>query len=1288
MACEVKINDKPSAIMTEMFQYLEDTAPEDRNAGQVLGIMQRYGVINYFPERDEFHAQKDMEQTLNDMNKAVTSILQTETPLFAYNDRGNYFQIQIRDEDLAQIPTPRSDNYEGTTTGQEAGSVSQPQEDPKTEEYEGEEGPTSAEEATAASAAEREAFAMKEDLDYVTRQIIVNLDKQIDRLQRLSVNSPKAESYIKEIEILQRQMRKVAKGKEQIEDYVDFITYASRVANRSEALVQKIRSEYTETWRTQSPEKRAKTLRTMVELQETIKAFYSSESEQSLMSMLRSKILEMPNKIPEEAQLMMNAIAETDQTMKLISNNYRDTIIPILADYLLSFADMSVNNELDEKIAAIKENRRLIGYSRVDPRHREAKKKGLQAMLDLNIKQLEDKKLGRAMIIKELRETHKDASWFSLYLDPIVHSSDVTLQLFAKAMKDGEVKAFEESLEDKTVMGNAFQAFKAANPHGENNPAVFYQDIIEEINVSKRGADGQYELQKLMSFVQPVDSNKFYLSMHSAYEEAKERWNFPSDPSEFDEYFESADGKGYLQQTGEWYRRNTEAVPDADARFQDMLERQRSLSQEIYQAIQAGEEMKLQYLYLEKNALDDDIQRSRRIIKDDQGRNVMQYTGMLVRPKLRDENGKRLYANAKFEEMPAYAREFYNTAISIYNKSQRKVGRSGLFVNRWEETDFSYILPSIRKTGLDSMYENGAWENIKNNTSDFFTAQETDTEFGELLDASGEKMHFIPRYFTNTIDSKLVSKEVATSMIKFADMANRYEKKADLTGVVGAMQSAIGNRKVKYMTSSGNIRLDRVAQKFGFKIEPFEAKTADGKDSRTYKQLMSFIDNIYYGRSNAHKLEDDLAFASLSKAKMASAARTFTAFSNLSFNTLQATNQLILDHTMGNQEAWAGQFYSKENSAWATRKAYSLGNMLGAVKDTPKFLKANKLTSFMEWADAMQHYGGHFGGETGTGLKKAFGDLDAAFFMQHIPEYQTTATRLLALADSYRGKLKDKQGNVIQVNGRDANLWDVMVRNKNGRLVVDPKVANFNKTDFVSKLHGLIKRTNQIKGSFDKGLAARTWQGQLLLLFKNFFEPGYRKRLGHNAGGAHTDMELGAVTEGYYSTYANLLVSAIRGMANGQSMSSTLAGLTAGEKQNLRRGLQDIFVATAISILHAAVSSIKDDEDKAYMADFLTYQLLRLRAETVQFLNPITYFQMINPVRHMYDLAEQTFVTGMYHTGLAFEEKDVYYQRRQGMFEKGDSKWVKEFLDVMPIARGVFKSRDPESAAKWFELNQ
>ena len=51
----------------------------------------------------------------------------------------------------------------------------------------------------------------------------------------------------------------------------------------------------------------------------------------------------------------------------------------------------------------------------------------------------------------------------------------------------------------------------------------------------------------------------------------------------------------------------------------------------------------------------------------------------------------------------------------------------------------------------------------------------------------------------------------------------------------------------------------------------------DGKDSNAFKQLMSFVDNVYYGRSNIQSQEDDAIMGGLSKAKMAMAARTFTA---------------------------------------------------------------------------------------------------------------------------------------------------------------------------------------------------------------------------------------------------------------------------------------------------------------------------------------------------------------------------------------------------------------------------
>ena len=75
MACEVKINGKPSAIMTEIFQYLEDNA--ERSPQDVFTIMENYGVVKFFPEQGYFVAQKDMEETLSDINKAVQGLLET-----------------------------------------------------------------------------------------------------------------------------------------------------------------------------------------------------------------------------------------------------------------------------------------------------------------------------------------------------------------------------------------------------------------------------------------------------------------------------------------------------------------------------------------------------------------------------------------------------------------------------------------------------------------------------------------------------------------------------------------------------------------------------------------------------------------------------------------------------------------------------------------------------------------------------------------------------------------------------------------------------------------------------------------------------------------------------------------------------------------------------------------------------------------------------------------------------------------------------------------------------------
>ena len=48
------------------------------------------------------------------------------------------------------------------------------------------------------------------------------------------------------------------------------------------------------------------------------------------------------------------------------------------------------------------------------------------------------------------------------------------------------------------------------------------------------------------------------------------------------------------------------------------------------------------------------------------------------------------------------------------------------------------------------------------------------------------------------------------------------------------------------------------------------------------------------------------------------------------------------------------------------------------------------------------------------------------------------------------------------------------------------------------------------------------------------------------------------------------------------------------------------------------------------------------------------------------------------------DEKDIFYQRRTGRYDKGDRKIRKQIEDLIPVIRGLEKSKTPEEATKWF----
>ena len=67
--------------------------------------------------------------------------------------------------------------------------------------------------------------------------------------------------------------------------------------------------------------------------------------------------------------------------------------------------------------------------------------------------------------------------------------------------------------------------------------------------------------------------------------------------------------------------------------------------------------------------------------------------------------------------------------------------------------------------------------------------QDTDTQFGMMTDADGERVRSIPRFYTNRVDAKDVSRDIAASMAQFTHMANLFEEKSKTVGLVESMMS-------------------------------------------------------------------------------------------------------------------------------------------------------------------------------------------------------------------------------------------------------------------------------------------------------------------------------------------------------------------------------------------------------------------------------------------------------------------------------------------------------------------
>ena len=1154
---------------------------------------------------------------------------------------------------------------------------------------------------------------LDERLDDIFEEGYQSLEKQIRMIKRKpSTLQTKAE--VLKVKQLQNTLKEISENKNSIKGFLTFASYVHDQVALARAVfndLQKAKDKPV------SKEDALGMLQRIGQVKHTIDTFFSpTDRSRSLVDKLQRAVQDVIGQDLEDgnadylfSEQILHDLNKSIAELQDLEEEYIETIAPLVADAYAAYIDPNINAKIDEVIAATRANMDTSGMSR-DPDYQALKKRKKQieetaefdgldpkqewkrAVIELKIEKLQAKKLNRDNIIKELTDAHTDKSAFALWLDPMVYSSEANLQMFALALNEGNFGANRKSL---AVINEAAEYYREFKDYmgDDTNKAKFFGDLIEVVEVKSRGVKG--ESLRQLALVQPTNTAGFYLEMQTFLQNlAKDTERPDYDPEsekskkEYQKWILSKKGRNYFRRKAAWFAENTVEVDNAAAKLLALTNERKELiaQRKVAEDFEKPGEAAILQEYI--NDLNIRIRSS-------YDRSTQTYMGELAKPneeKWQSEKYKKIQRTPELKKM-------YNFLLETYKEKQQIYGQNNpQHMNPWD--NFSYILPSVRQSNVEAIGRLGL-KGVIVEAKDAFVRTETDQEmYGAAVDFEGKSERYLPRYYTNPVDEKEVTRDILSSILMFSHRSHQYAEKAKLVGLVNAMADLHKQRRVIQKDDQGATLLDREAVRFKNLFEKYSVDTTattPGDASNTVNHLMQFIDSAFYG-IHKKKIEDKIL--GMDPTKFVGTINSMAALGSLSFNFLQIGNQFVLDNLMVREEAIAGEFFDNKDLRWAKGMFIKEG---AGVGDIGKFAATSKLGKAMLHYDALVEATDSLGRDASNNkFLKAIqtGNLLA---LQGAVEYETAAVRMLASMKALEGKLVDKNGKVIQTEeGKDANLWDLMVETKNG-VELDPRVdmekSGFNESVFMAKLRGLYKRTNQVKGNFDASTLSRTPFGAFLMLFKNYFIPGWRKRWGHGDI-YHRDLELGTVTRGMYISLGSFLRL---GHENGYKFSKVWDNTASVDKMNIKRAVTEMGALGTVMLIFSALTSILDDDDEdSYAAAYIAYQARRLQTELLGYINPGEALRMFvapmaaaNRLQKYWDLVTHLALAELpYNVRQAVGapvseklEKEVIYQRDSYWGEEGDRKLWGKVGKVMPIIYG-FSTADTktvEDKIRFFE---
>jgi hypothetical protein len=618
---------------------------------------------------------------------------------------------------------------------------------------------------------------------------------------------------------------------------------------------------------------------------------------------------------------------------------------------------------------------------------------------------------------------------------------------------------------------------------------------------------------------------------------------------------------------------------------------------------------------------------------------------------------------------------YHAELLKIYFEAQAKLP---------ESQQKGFRVPSISKSDLERIMQNGFKDFAKTNVSEAVKMQSWDTEFA-LGSLSEEDVKFLPIYYTQPIDAKDVSLDFASTILAFSAMANKYEALNSVNAEISLMKVVVGARKVPETNSKGQAVLDAFAKKLGY-----EEYIRQNGESYSKKHLDAFIDMVVYGEMQ--KAEE--IFGGLSLTKLTNTAMSYSAITSIAADLLKGVANNFQGNIQILIEASGGQFFNRANLRRG--KAYLAKNLTSVLGDFGKPAPTSLLGRLVEKYDPMQgNFKDNYGKKVSMSMLNKLMRTDTLFFNQHFGEYELQVSTMLAIFDAI--KVLDKTTNQEITLLQAYNTYGVdeahskikiALTDSNGRVVTNDQgeivYVPFGETqrqDIQARIHGLNKYMHGVYNDFDKGTIQKYSLGRLALMYRKHVVPGYKRRFKR----ASMDHEIGSPTEGYYRTFADTMLSDLRQYKF--NVIKNWSTYTPFQKAQISKVLTEITIILALSTLAFILTNVlvnPDDDDREDVQDlwvynFTLYQIVRMRSETASYINPIDALRVMRSPSAITSTIDKIIKFMNQAAPWNITEE---YKRDTGVFEKGDNKAWAAFLKLMGISG---YNIDPEEAWKSFE---